>query len=171
MVLSVLAGVFVLAAADKPSPFAVKKSEPVVPMAAPVSPVVRPVRPPAAAAPVAMPAAVSPLPKVIRPENRVTPPPAEVAAAVEPPPAAGQDRIKQAEPIVVEVEDKAPPIQDVRVGMPKDDVMAVLGKAATRISMYDGSDYVEVLRYEWKGQWAGSVRLSNGKVIKIDKPR
>jgi hypothetical protein len=165
IVLSSIAFLAVLIAWDKPSPFAVKKEEPVVAPVAPVSPVrvVRPVKPAAS-----VPATVA-LPVVIRPENRSTPP--SVAVTPEAAAAPAEPQRPASAQIVVDVEDKAPPVKEMKTGMAKDDVVAALGKASTHISMFEDKEFVESLRYEWKGRWVGTVRLSNGKVTKIDTPR
>ena len=36
--------------------------------------------------------------------------------------------------------------------------------------MYNDANYVESMRYEWRGRWIGTVRLTNGKVTKVETP-
>lgn len=170
--------VHTILAADKPSPFAVRKSEAEIPVAAPVAPV-SPVRvskpklPPgnsvAPAVVIAAPMMGGPV-QVVRPVIAVPaalmqhrPEPAAAAPAVIAPPAAA---------VATEPVRATPPqLDEIAVGDSREQVSEKLGKPATSISMYEDSGFVESLRYEWKGAWAGTVRLKGGKVIRVDRPQ
>jgi hypothetical protein len=164
--------------AQKPSPFTPRKSEPAVQPAAPVSPVspVRVGHPPLPVAGVAavqvVPAAASHasgaaaavvvVPAVVAPVNRVT------------------TAVPRAEPDIVDVtpgpppievvEAKPVPVRDVAIGLSRDEVVLKVGRPATSVSMYNDANYVESMRYEWRGRWIGTVRLTNGKVTKVETP-
>lgn len=171
--------VHTILAADKPSPFAVRKSEAEIPAAAPVAPV-SPVRvskpklPPgnsvAPAVVIAAPMMGGPV-QVVRPviavpaalmQHRPEPAATAAAPAVITPPAAVTTEPVRATP---------PQLEEIAVGDSREQVSAKLGKPATSISMYEDSGLVESLRYEWKGAWAGTVRLNGGKVIRVDRPQ
>lgn len=65
----------------------------------------------------------------------------------------------------------APNFAAVETGTSKFEALRLLGPPVTSIQMYDDDGtFVESLRYDWKGNWAGTVRLRNGKVAKIDQP-
>jgi len=172
-------------AAQKPSPFVPRKSEPPVAgaaPAAPVSPVFRgskpvstlnnrailtvppvvygePAPPDVVAAP--LPSSVPPvIPRVSHAEPE---PPAKAVAAVPEP----------VHEVVAVVPAKEPHLEDVEAGVSREEVVAKAGPPSVAISMFDedSGGSVESMRYEWKGAWVGTVRLSKGKVTRVDRPR
>jgi hypothetical protein len=179
----VFVAVGVATAAQKPSPFTPRKSEPAVPPAAPVapvapvhgarsqtvvaspsvqvSPVVAPQQAPVGSRAVVVPAVVSPVNRVVVPRGEpdivdVTPDPAPVPAA-----AAAPIEVVVAKPV---------PVQDVAVGFSREQVLSKLGRPATSVSMYNDTNFVESMRYEWRGRWIGTVRLTNGMVTRVEAP-
>lgn len=123
-----------------------------------------------AAAPVAMPVSVV-VPPVNRSQFRAEspvppapePPVAEPAKPAIPPP---PDAIAP-KPVLRQ----APNFAAIDPGTSKFEALRLLGPPVTSIQMYnDDGTFSESLRYEWKGAWAGTVRLLNGKVARIDRP-
>lgn len=170
--------VYTILAADKPSPFAVRKSEAEIPVAAPVAPVspVRVSKPKLPPGNPVAPAVVIAAPMMGGPVQVVRPVIAVPAALMQqrPEPAAAQVVIAPpaAAPEPVAAAPAAPPkLEEIAVGDSREQVSSKLGKPATSISMYEDSGFVESLRYEWKGVWAGTVRLAGGKVIRVDRPQ
>ncbi len=171
--------VHTILAADKPSPFAVRKSEAEIPVAAPVAPVSpmrvsKPKLPPGNS--VAAPAVVIAAPMMGGPVQVVRPVIAVPAALMQhrPEPAAAVAPAMMAPPATAATEPvraTPPQLEEIAVGDTREQVSAKLGKPATSISMYEDSGFVESLRYEWKGAWAGTVRLNGGKVIRVDRPQ
>jgi hypothetical protein len=76
-------------------------------------------------------------------------------------------------PEVVEVPAKEPHLEDVETGWSREDVLAKAGPPSVAISMFDedSGGSIESMRYEWKGAWVGTVRLSKGKVTRVDRPQ
>lgn len=66
---------------------------------------------------------------------------------------------------------QSPNFGTIEPGTSKFETLRLLGPPVTSIQMYnDDGTFAESLRYEWKGSWAGTVRLLNGKVERIDRP-
>lgn len=120
-------------------------------------------------------AAISPVAVIVPPVNRsqfraespVPPAPEPPAAApakpaIAPPPDAISEQ---------QVLRQAPRFAAIEPGTSKFETLRLLGPPVTSIQMYDDDGtFAESLRYEWKGAWAGTVRLLNGKVARIDRP-
>jgi hypothetical protein len=157
---------FLAAAAEKPSPFIARQSAPAVAPVAPVSPVVstsilkslrsRPV--------VAVSGSVAPTPQhPHHPEEPPPPPPSipapEILKTVVPP-----------VPEVVVARIKPPQVGEIVMGATRNEVVSKLGNPASAISMSEDGRFLESLRYEWKGNWTGTIRLADGRVTRIDQP-
>ncbi len=160
-------------AAEKPSPFVARKSEPAVVTAPPVAPV-SPIRGARAKpfAGVSAPPVVGGIPSVA-PVVRVAAPAVDAAPAPETAAAPPPFPAIVPTPMVVAVihPPKPPQVEAVQPGAIREDVIGKLGNPASSVAMYDEGIFVESLRYEWKGAWVGTVRLANGKVRQIDTPR
>jgi hypothetical protein len=155
-------------AAEKPSPFTARASEPAVPAAAPVSPVApvsilrmsRP-RPVFATPPPVSSYSVSPVNKSVAWKGE---------APTRVPEVPQLKTVPLVVPELVVAQIRPPQVGDIVRGAVKDDVLSKMGPPSTVISMQEDNRFVESLRYDWKGKWIGTVRLVNGRVDTIQQP-
>jgi outer membrane biosynthesis protein TonB len=64
-----------------------------------------------------------------------------------------------------------PDLSQASAGMLREQLFAAVGKPSSRVTIPDEGHLLEICRYTYGERWLGTVRLDNGTVVGIERPR